>query len=218
MKVNWQKFCLLIFVLLLVSLFVLYFGFRFTGPSNKINIIKNDHLVSPGATVEFSFVPVADNIEGLVLYFDKYYYVEGEKNGVLNFALEYIDSNGEAQKRNQLIEIQTLSKGDRKVIFEPLKKSRGQNILVKIIADDNTLISADPGLAIHLKDANPDLYIDTAPRPIYHFRSREIANRIYSRFLEDKKFGVFYTSLLILNLLVIFALTIIEFKLEKKKR
>ena len=83
----------------------MYFGFRFTGPGNKINIIKNDHLVSPGSTVEFSFVSVADNIEGLVLYFDKYYYVEGEKNGILDFTLEYTDSNGEVQKRNQTIKI-----------------------------------------------------------------------------------------------------------------
>lgn len=216
MRLNWQKFGLMVLGLLLIWVFLMYFSFRFTGSANEIIVIKNDHLVAPGATVEFTFVPKVDHILGLVLNFDKYYYIDGEKKGTLNITLEYRDKDGSFVTRNQTIAIKTISKGDKEVLFAPLEKSLGQPVTVKVVADENTLIKADPGLTINLVDSNPDTFIDTAPRPVYRFSAKDVANKIYGRFLDDRKFAILYGSLLSINLIVIFVLMVVDDESKRK--
>ncbi|MCX6812226.1 MAG: hypothetical protein NTW79_01195 [Candidatus Berkelbacteria bacterium] len=174
----------------------------------------NQNLDVAGDSSAFTFTPIRNQISGLEVYFHRDYLIAGENQKSLELTINYKSLNNQPLTFQKLIKISEIKKGLNQIKFLPLKVDNTQPVAVKFVLLSD--LDSQNSLKFFNRDMNPDEFINTSPRIIYHENIKHIARESWNKFSQDRKFSLCYEILL--AVLIGFLVIIIIFDPNSHRR
>ncbi len=156
----------------------------------------NQDLGGSGDISSFSFTPIRSQISGLEVYFYRDFLIDGEGERNIKLAIDYMSLvTGQPNQFQELIKINTIRKGLNEIRFFPLSVDKSNPVTVKFEAESN--LASKGGLGLLNRDMNPDPFINTSPRIIYHEEVNNLLKESFTRIKADSRFVADYETLLL---------------------